>query len=98
MLEIGNFNDKNFYLWGNGASFDISILESAYYAMKCTTLPWNFRSVRDVRTILSINPARKDEIPFTEIKHNPINDCKHQIAYICSIWKNDIRYAIELGR
>jgi hypothetical protein len=98
MFEIGNFGEKNFQLWGNGASFDISILESAIYACGYPQIPWDFRKERDVRTILSINPARKDKIPFTETRHNPINDCKHQIAYICSIWKNDIRYAIKLGR
>jgi hypothetical protein len=41
------------YVWGNGANFDVSILESAY--KRCgIELPWKFYNVRCYRTMKSL--------------------------------------------
>jgi len=86
----------DFRIWGNGARFDIAILEAAYFAIgKGETLPWKFRNERDVRTLVSFEPDVKTEFPFpfNEIQHHPIADCKYQIGYCSKIWsklnKND---------
>jgi len=73
-------------IWGNGARFDIGLLEDAYTACNLGN-PWNFRSERDVRTLVSFAPQIKANHPFTGIEHNPIDDCKHQISYCNAIWK-----------
>ena len=63
--------------------------EAAYFAIgRGETLPWYFRNERDVRTLVSFDPAVKFEIPFTGTIHNPIDDCIHQINYCSKIWKN----------
>lgn len=73
-------------VWGNGATFDISILENAFYKF-FTELPWKFYNVRDVRTIVDINPKIKKECVFEGVKHDAIDDCKHQIKYLCDTYK-----------
>jgi hypothetical protein len=72
--------------WGNGARFDLGILEDAYDACGSHTTPWGFRFERDVRTLVSFAPAIKDHYPFTGVEHNPIDDCKYQIGYCSAIW------------
>lgn len=73
-------------VWGNGATFDISILEYALYKFY-TKLPWKYFNVNDVRTIININPKVKDNCPFDGVKHDAIADCKHQIKYLCDTYK-----------
>jgi len=73
-------------IWGNGARFDIGLMEDAYRACKMPN-PWYFRSERDVRTLVSFAPNIKTNLPFEGIEHNPIDDCKHQISYCTATWK-----------
>lgn len=83
LSELGDFQ-----LWGNGARFDIAILEAAYFACgNGEILPWKFRGERDVRTLVSFAPSIKENYPFAGVKHNPIDDCIHQISYCHAIWK-----------
>lgn len=74
------------HVWGNGATFDISILENAFYKF-FTELPWKFYNVRDLRTIVDINPKIKKECVFDGVKHDAIADCKYQIKYLCDTYK-----------
>lgn len=74
-------------IWGNGARFDIGIMEDAYVACGYQKMPWDFRSERDVRTLVSFAPDIKANHPFTGTVHHPIDDCKHQIRYCHSIKK-----------
>jgi hypothetical protein len=83
MKEMGDFQ-----IWGNGARFDIGILEDAYKACGYTETPWNFRMERDVRTLVSFAPKIKEHYPFTGVEHHPIDDCKYQIGYCSAIWNN----------
>lgn len=73
-------------IWGNGARFDIGILEDAFIACGYQDMPWYFRSERDVRTLVSFAPEVKENMPFEGIYHHPISDCKHQIKYCSQIW------------
>jgi hypothetical protein len=72
-------------IWGNGARFDIGILEDAYVAC-CMDTPWNFRKEMDVRTLVSFAPHVKENMPFEGVYHDPVDDCKHQIKYCSKIW------------
>lgn len=45
---------KDILVWGNGASFDITLMEEAY--RRCSLedkIPWKYWNVRDVRTLFS---------------------------------------------
>lgn len=88
---FGNLNE-DFYLWGNGARFDIGILEDAYVKLGYYQMPWNFRCERDLRTLAGFAPEVKSRVQteWTGIEHNPIDDCKLQIKYAVEIW-NEIK-------
>ena len=74
-------------IWGNGARFDIGIMEDAYVACGWQDMPWKFRSERDVRTLVAFAPEIKANYPTVGVEHHPIYDCKHQIGYCHEIWK-----------
>jgi hypothetical protein len=78
-------------IWGNGAGFDPVVLESAYRRCK-SYAPWNFRMVRDVRTmvdlgrdLLGIYP--KVDMPFEGMPHNALDDAIHQAKYVSAIYQ-----------
>jgi len=73
-------------IWGNGARFDIGLLEDAYDACGFNN-PWKFWNERDVRTIVAEAPQIKDSIRFSGIPHDPIDDAKHQIKYLVATKK-----------
>lgn len=75
-------------IWGNGARFDIGLMEDAYIACGYQEMPWYFRSERDVRTLVGFAPDIKANLPFEGMEHNPVDDCKHQIKYCHETWKN----------
>ena len=74
-------------IWGNGLGFDITGLKMYYYKTGAKSLPWKHTLERDVRTIVAFNPEIKAKWldNFVGVKHNPIDDCKCQIGYICEI-------------
>lgn len=76
----------NVWVWGNSARFDLGLLEAAYRAIG-QEIPWNHHNERDVRTLVSFAPHVKKEMPFEGVKHNPIDDCLHQIAYCSEIYR-----------
>ena len=80
-------DDKNVVVWGNGSSFDIAILESAYNYFEVET-PWNFWSVNDVRTIVDLKPSIKANYKFNGVKHSAVDDCIHQIGYLTETIKS----------
>ncbi len=73
-------------IWGNGARFDIGLIEDAYVACGYQDMPWHFRSERDVRTLAAFAPEIKGNYPNSGIEHHPISDCKHQIGYCHETW------------
>lgn len=78
---IKNFDVKEVKLWGNGSSFDLSILSNSF---KLVGLPetWKHYNERDVRTIVAFNPEIKENLAFEGTRHDPIADCVHQIKYV----------------
>lgn len=79
-------NGNNVRVWGNGPTFDISILEHAFRQHN-VAVPWNYGDVRCVRTITDFNPKVKEKYKsnFNGTMHNPIDDCISQIGYISEI-------------
>ena len=69
-------------VWGNGSSFDISILEHAYdngaIGLK---EPWQYTDIRDMRTIMDyclVKPKREGT------HHNALDDAKYQAQCIAA--------------
>lgn len=74
-------------VWGNGSSFDISILEHAFDSVTAAGTPgfheeWKFWSVRDMRTAVDLSGLNKDSIPFMGTAHNALDDAVHQAKVI----------------
>jgi len=81
IYEKMNKNTDYNIVWGNGSSFDISILSTAF--IKCKTkIPWLYKNIRDLRTIVALNPIIKEKHVFQGDKHNPLHDCNNQIKYL----------------
>jgi len=77
---------RNLRIYGNSSDFDCSILASAYQAMKLP-IPWMFYGTRCVRTISSLFPEIKKSTKFEGTLHNPLDDCLHQVKYLCATIK-----------
>jgi DNA polymerase III epsilon subunit-like protein len=86
-------------VWGNGARFDLGLLQDAYHACGYDKLPWKFRNERDVRTLLSLAPHIKEQTPNFGTAHNAVDDCIFQINYCCAIHKHLMKshYSFEIN-
>ena len=75
-------------IWGNGACFDVAMLENAYEQLFGMT-PWNHWAVRDVRTIvdLAAGIVSRDSVPFEGTQHDALADAVHQAKYVSAMWK-----------
>lgn len=80
--SVGDF--KFVRVWGNSSDFDCAILGSAYEKCKIP-VPWKFWNTRCVRTISSLYPSIKNSMVFEGEKHNPLDDCIHQIRYLTKV-------------
>ncbi|HIE9491334.1 TPA: 3'-5' exoribonuclease domain-containing protein [Klebsiella quasipneumoniae subsp. quasipneumoniae] len=81
---------KKAQVWGNGASFDNSILRSSYDCI-AEDYPWEYWNDRDVRTMVelghAINYEPQKAIPFEGERHNALADSIHQARYVSAIWQ-----------
>ena len=81
---------KKAQVWGNGASFDNSILRSSYDCI-AEDYPWEYWNDRDVRTMVELGQAisfdPKTTIPFEGSRHNALADAIHQARYVSAIWQ-----------
>lgn len=75
LTEFDKWFEGSTYVWGHGASFDPPVLEAAYAALKRYT-PWDFRNIRDTRTIY--NFYRRKLPREEEKKHQALDDAIHQ--------------------
>lgn len=65
------------YIWAQGPTYDINILEHAYKSYN-KPLPWKFYRVRDSRTVLSLWPER----PQPPTSHHALEDTRKQISVL----------------
>lgn len=81
---------KKAQVWGNGASFDNSILRSSYDCI-AEDYPWEYWNDRDVRTMVELGQAigfdPKTTIPFEGDRHNALADAIHKARYVSAIWQ-----------
>lgn len=94
LLKLSEFIDANAQVWGNGATFDNSIVKNAYEKMQMNA-PWKFWNDRDVRTIVELgyqigfNPKR--DMPFDGTRHDALDDAIHQAKYVSAIWQKLVK-------
>ena len=62
------------YIWAQGPTYNINILENAYKSYS-KLQPWKFYRVRDSRTVLSLWPER----PVPPTSHHALEDTRKQI-------------------
>lgn len=83
LTELSYFVDQSQYVWGNGATFDISILEEAM-RKHGVDIPWKFYNIRDVRTVVDLANPICPRKPFEDARegaHTALGDAKHQATY-----------------
>lgn len=83
--------------WGHGAIFDISILERLFQKVLGDNVhpadrrpaPWNFRNIRDTRTIRDLAETAGHQ--FTDdregIHHDALDDARHQVKWVSFYWQ-----------
>ncbi len=62
---------KPLKVYGNGSSFDMTLLEVAYRRVK-KKCPWGYMNIRDLRTVCDFYPEIKR--PKNDLKHNSLTD------------------------
>ncbi|WP_105279733.1 exonuclease, partial [Escherichia sp. MOD1-EC6096] len=103
LLQLREFIDENsgeFFVqvWGYEASFDNVILRRSYerQGIPC---PWSYYNDRDVRTIVELGKAidfdARMDIPFEGVRHNALDDARHQAKYVSAIWQKLIPNPVD---
>ena len=90
--RFGSFAMKhgdNVQPWGNGASFDIAILDHAFPRILNKPAPWKFWNVRDVRTVkeLATGIVRFDDKMKQGVAHTALDDAVHQAKWVSVCWQ-----------
>ena len=76
---------KESKVWGNGAAFDLPILESAYRAVGIPT-PWKHWDERCYRTLKAMAPELK--MVREGVHHDALDDAKSQARHLQAIIKH----------
>lgn len=73
-------NNKDAYVWGNGSTFDISIMEDLFkdYGL---TRPWKYNRVMDMRTFKRFN-NKGVMTKSIGVAHNALDDAKFQAQWV----------------
>jgi len=82
LVDTVSVDLKDVKLWGNGSGFDNVIIRNLYRRSNIDfVLP--YWCDNDVRTLVTLANIDTRDYTFEGVKHNGIDDCKHQIRY-CS--------------
>lgn len=77
----------DFYVWGNGATFDNVILRNAFRSVGVPA-PWSYR--RDVcyRTMKAMFPQVSNaSLPLEAVPHDALDDAVEQATHLCAIFR-----------
>lgn len=77
---------SNVKVWGNGPSFDMTILEYAF-AQIGRPHPWKFWNVLDCRTVAALAGKRPPAIGSKGVYHNALHDALHQAEWVGAMWQ-----------
>jgi DNA polymerase III epsilon subunit-like protein len=89
LKELAEWLPDDCKVWGNGATFDISILEHCYRVYNIE-IPWKFWNIRDCRTVKDMYESHRGgwDKKAGGTKHNALDDAIHQAKYINKMWKS----------
>ena len=74
-------------VWGNGATFDVSMLEH-YFLKFEIPIPWHFTRVRDIRTLVHlVGKDIRDDTEFNGIEHHALHDAAYEAKYTALMWQ-----------
>jgi oligoribonuclease (3'-5' exoribonuclease) len=76
-------------IWGNGPTSDVVWLEHACRQVD-VRIPWHYRNVRDVRTIVDLTRNYINTDDFKEesdVPHDALSDAKYQARYVGAMLK-----------
>lgn len=83
--HVQDLAGEDIKVWGNGASFDLSILAHAYSSLE-EAIPWKFRNERCFRTIKNLFPLQVPFIPNPKlIAHDPLDDAINEVDWLNQI-------------
>ncbi|WP_059259923.1 exonuclease [Escherichia albertii] len=96
---INEYSDEKFVqVWGNGATLDNAILRTSYERLDIPC-PWRYHNDRDVRTIVELGKTidfdARTVIPFEGVRHNALDDARHQAKYVSAIWQKLIPNPVD---
>jgi len=72
-------------IFAKDPDFDCNLLEDAYSKLNLIPPFHPRRNKMAIRTLSSLRPEYEKNEEFTGVKHNGIDDCKHQIKYVTKI-------------
>lgn len=72
-----NCDFENTIVWSHGAAFDFPILES-YLRIAGQSVPWNFRNIRDDRTLFAVADVDFASLPKEGTYHDAMSDAVNQ--------------------
>ncbi len=73
-------NSKGAFVWGNGSTFDITILEDLFrdYKIPC---PWGYNKAMDLRTFKRF-VAKGEQVKKGGVNHHALDDAISQAQYV----------------
>lgn len=100
---LGDFSDwlrslgvsgNKIFVWGNGAKFDLGILEAAYTSCRIE-YPIHYKNERCYRTLKNLYFDIKPE-KFKGDKHNPLHDALNQAEHASAILRKHFSLVKEM--
>jgi len=85
LADIQRFFEPKDRVWGNGANFDIPLVEALYDKSLWSKYPWGYSKVRCYRTVKAMCNWDTSLVPENELWHDPVADCIHQIQTLQAI-------------
>lgn len=84
-LKQNGFEESNGKVWGNGAAFDVPIIDSLYLDQGLE-IPWRFYNVMCYRTFAKLTKC-KDLAERKGTHHNALDDSVYQTECVLAAWK-----------
>ena len=85
---LENLSQKyELYLLSRGIDFDITKIEWCFNTFVERPLPYKYSHKMDVRTVLKFMGIDQSKFEFKGIKHNSMDDCRHDIKMIQTAYK-----------
>ena len=97
---LSNLAEKyDLYMWARGLDFDIPKMEWCFSKFVERPLPYKYSHKMDVRTVLKFMQIDQSQFEMQGVKHNALDDCKHDIRMIQEAykWMQESLYAICEG-